>query len=110
MTISCDMKFFGGCELCRRKRSQPVSEKSAGCVFRNPGLGCQSAGALIEEAGLKGMQVGGARVSERHANFLVNGGDSRSQDMQTLIAMVKEKVHNKFDVELHEEILYIPYS
>ncbi|KAG0603838.1 hypothetical protein M758_10G124300 [Ceratodon purpureus] len=96
--------------LERRKRTQPVSERSAGCVFRNPGAGCQSAGALIEQAGLKGAAIGGARISEKHANFLINGGGSKSHDMQALIALVKEQVHKKFGLWLEDEVLYIPYS
>lgn len=87
-----------------------MTEKSAGCVFRNPGAGCQSAGALIEQAGLKGVAIGGARVSEKHANFLINGGGSKSQDVQALIALVKEEVHKKFGLWLQDEVLYIPYN
>jgi UDP-N-acetylmuramate dehydrogenase len=87
-----------------------VSERRVGCVFRNPGAGCQSAGALIEQAGLKGLAVGGARISEKHANFLINGGGSKSHDMQALIALVKEQVHQKFGVWLQDEVLYVPYS
>lgn len=65
---------------------------------------------LIEEAGLKGFRVGGAMVSEIHANFFINSGGSTSQDMLTLIAVVKEKVDRKFGVQLKEEVLHIsPY-
>lgn len=87
-----------------------MSERSAGCVFRNPGVGYESAGALIEKAGLKGVAIGGARISEKHANFLINGGGSNSHDMQALIALVKEQVHRKFGLWLHDEVLYVPYS
>lgn len=87
-----------------------MSERSAGCVFRNPGAGCQSAGALIEQAGLKGVSIRGARVSEKHANFLINGGGSKSHDIQALIALVKEQVHKKFGLWLQDEVLYVPYS
>ena len=79
-------------------------------MFRNPGAGCQSAGSLIEQAGLKGASVGQARVSEKHANFLVNDGGSRSHDMRALIASIKEGVQGKTGVELCEEILFIPYD
>lgn len=96
--------------LERRFRTQPVSERSAGCVFRNPGAGCESAGALIEQAGLKGVAIGGARISEKHANFLINGGGSKSHDMLALIALVKEQVHEKFGLWLHDEVLYVPYN
>lgn len=87
-----------------------MSEKSAGCVFRNPGAGCESAGALIEQAGLKGVAIGGARISEKHANFLINAGGSKSHEMQALITLVKEQVHKKFGLWLHDEVLYVPYN
>ncbi|GMI68994.1 hypothetical protein HRI_000568700 [Hibiscus trionum] len=99
-------------ELLKRRRStQPVGERTAGSVFRNPtDLGI-SAGELIEKAGLKGCCVGGAMVSNIHANFFVNNGDCTSQDMLGLIALVKEKVHRKFGVELEQEVLYFnPYG
>ncbi|CAK9192480.1 unnamed protein product [Sphagnum troendelagicum] len=96
--------------LDRRRRTQPVAERSAGCVFRNPGTGCESAGALIDAAGLKGMSIGAARVSEKHANFLVNDGAARSQDMQALIALVKKQVYEKLGVQLQEEVQYVPCS
>jgi UDP-N-acetylmuramate dehydrogenase len=96
--------------LDRRRRTQPVTERSAGCVFRNPGTGCESAGALIDAAGLKGMSIGAARVSEKHANFLVNDGAARSQDMQALIALVKKQVYEKLGVQLQEEVQYVPCS
>ncbi|KAA3459105.1 UDP-N-acetylenolpyruvoylglucosamine reductase-like isoform X1 [Gossypium australe] len=96
--------------LKRRRATQPVNERSAGSVFRNPvNLGV-SAAELIDKAGLKGCSIGGAMVSNIHANFLVNTGASTSQDMLNLIALVKDKVHSKFGVELEEEVLYFhPY-
>lgn len=93
--------------LERRKRTQPVRERTAGCVFRNPGSGSQSAGSLIEQAGLKGVAIGGAKVSEIHANFLVNMGGSRSKDIISLISLVKEQVRLKFAIDLEEEIIYV---
>ncbi|CAM6096134.1 unnamed protein product [Calypogeia fissa] len=96
--------------LERRKQTQPLTERSAGCVFRNPGDGFESAGALIEQAGLKGFSVGQAKVSDVHANFLVNAGGARAVDMLALIRSVKEQVYSKFGMELTEEIIYIPYS
>lgn len=69
-----------------------------------------SAAELIDKAGLKLCSIGGAMVSNIHANFLVNNGASTSQDMLNLIALVKDKVHSKFGVELEEEVLYFhPY-
>jgi len=100
-----------GCGLIYRRRvSQPIGERSAGSVFRNPpNLGIAAA-ELIEKAGLKGFRVGGAMVSNIHANFFINSGGSTSQDMLDLIAFVKEKVDQKFGVQLKEEVLYVhPY-
>lgn len=65
------------------------------------------AGALIERAGLKGLRVGDAQVSEVHANFLVNSGSCSSDDMLRLIAEVKSAVYKTFHVELKEEVRYI---
>ncbi|KAL2607710.1 hypothetical protein R1flu_026283 [Riccia fluitans] len=96
--------------LERRRKTQPVAAKSAGCIFRNPGSGCQSAGALIEKAGLKGAAVGPAKVSNIHANYLLNAGGSSAADMKTLIQLVRNQVKEKFGVELREEIIYVPYT
>ncbi|KAL1162475.1 hypothetical protein V6Z11_A07G203100 [Gossypium hirsutum] len=76
--------------LKRRRATQPVNERSAGSVFRNPvNLGV-SAAELIDKAGLKGCSIGGAMVSNIHANFLVNNGASTSQDMLNLIALIEQ--------------------
>ncbi|KAL3844880.1 hypothetical protein ACJIZ3_002283 [Penstemon smallii] len=91
--------------LERRKLTQPVGEKSAGSVFRNPpGF---SAAQLIERSGLKGCKVGGAMISNKHANFFINCGGATSQDMIELIGLVKGTVRDQFDVELKEEIIYV---
>ncbi|KAA8547799.1 hypothetical protein F0562_004228 [Nyssa sinensis] len=96
--------------LERRRISQPVGERSAGSVFRNPSNMEVAAAELIERAGLKGHRVGGAMVSNIHANFFINIGDSTSQDMLQLIGLVKEMVYEKFGVKLKEEVLYVhPY-
>lgn len=78
--------------------------KSCGCVFKN--VGNISAGKLIEDCGLKGFKIGNAEVSIEHANFLINKGSS-SKDVYQLIRFVKEKVFEKFNVELEEEVIYI---
>lgn len=85
-----------------RMKTQPLREKSVGCVFRNP-EGC-AAGALIDRCGLKGLSVGGARVSEVHANFIVNGGGARAEDVKELIRLVQERVWEKAGVKLEPEI------
>lgn len=91
-----------------RTRTQPYGDPSAGCVFRNPEG--NFAGAVIEQSGLKGMQVGGAMVSPLHANFIVNAGGATASDVLRLAALVKEKVNEKLGVHLEMEIRYIPYQ
>ncbi len=87
----------------KRRASQPVNEKSAGCIFKNPpGL---SAGRLIDELGMKGTRVGGAVVSERHANFLVNRFRATASDILKLIDMIRERIFQAYGVELEEEVI-----
>ncbi len=82
----------------RRAASQPLDKPSAGSVFRNPPG--DFAGRLIEEAGLKGKIIGGAMVSDKHANFIVNIGNATSNDIKSLIKLVKIEVKKKFNVDL----------
>lgn len=91
-----------------RTRTQPYSDKSAGCVFRNPES--HSAGALIQQCGLKGKTIGGAEVSTRHANFIINKEGATSKDILELAAFVKATVKEKTGVELEMEIRCIPYQ
>jgi len=85
-----------------KKNNQPLNTKNSGCVFKNPrGV---SAGALIDRAGLKGLQMGGAVVSEKHANFIIAQKDCKSRDVMRLIELVKQKVKEQFDIELELEI------
>jgi len=90
--------------LQHRKKSQPF-QSSAGCVFKNPKL--KSAGLLIDQCGLKGRQIGGAKISEKHANFIVNTGQAKAKDVKALINLIKKQVKNKFNIELKEEIQYL---
>lgn len=85
-----------------KKASQPMGHQSAGCVFRNP-RGA-SAGQLIDRAGLKGTRIGGAVVSERHANFIVAEPECTSQDVLRLIDMIRSQVHDRLGVELELEL------
>ncbi len=85
-----------------KKRTQPLSTFSAGCIFKNPPS--FSAGELIEKAGLKGKKVGGAIVSQKHANFIVNTENATSADILELIKIIKETVKKKYDVPLETEI------
>lgn len=91
-----------------RKKTQPLREKSAGCIFRNPN--CGHAGALIEQCGLKGVSVGGAQVSEVHANFLINKGQATAQEVLALIALVQEKVKEGKNIHLEPEVRCIPFE
>ena len=88
--------------LSRRKRTQPLSMPSAGSIFKNP-VG-DSAGRLIEAAGLKGMTVGGAQISETHANFIVNLGTASASDVLSVMERARETVKEAFGVELEPEI------
>lgn len=89
----------------RSRRAHLPKGRSMGCVFVNPeGI---SAGRLIDECGLKGFSVGGARVSEEHANFILNEGGT-AQDIARLIEVVKERVREKTGIALREEIRRIP--
>jgi UDP-N-acetylmuramate dehydrogenase len=85
-----------------KKAAQPMGHQCAGCVFRNP-RGA-SAGELIDDAGLKGTRIGGAVVSDRHANFIVAEPECTSQDVLRLIDLVRSQVHERLGVELEREL------
>lgn len=85
-----------------KRRSQPLSSRSAGCVFKNPPG--RSAGALIDQSGLKGFKVGGAMVSRKHANFILNWSCATAAHILELIQRVKEEVKKRFGVWLELEI------
>lgn len=88
--------------LERRKTTQPLGLPSCGSVFRNP-PGDHSA-RLIEAAGLKGYSIGGAQVSEKHANFIINTGDATATDIEELIEYVRQTVREKHGVDLVHEV------
>ncbi len=91
-----------------RTRSQPYKDKSAGCMFRNPPG--HHAGALIEQCGLKGFQQGGAKVSEMHANFIINTGTGSAKDIHELVELVRSKVRVQYGIEMETEVRHIPYD
>lgn len=104
--------------LAFRKRTQPLEQASAGCIFQNPvdasdrvpdGVP-RSAGALVDLAGLKGAAEGGARVSTRHANFIVNEGGATAADIARLIDRCRRAVRERFGVELRDEIVRLGFS
>jgi UDP-N-acetylmuramate dehydrogenase len=85
-----------------KQRTQPLVEPSAGCIFKNPNG--KSAGALIDQAGMKGVSSGQARVSERHANFIVAGRGATSSDVLRLIDLIRERILSLFGIQLETEI------
>jgi len=90
-----------------RTHTQPYSDLSAGCFFRNPPA--HSAGALIERCGLKGVMQGGAEVSLLHANFIINKNRATAQDILALASHVQKVVSEKTGIALEREIRYIPH-
>ncbi len=94
--------------LRMKKESQPLNFPSAGSVFKNPGE--KSAGELIESCQLKGKSKGGAEISEKHANFILNKKNAKANDVLELINLVKRKVKNKFKTELKEEIVLLGFE
>jgi len=88
--------------LGKRSASQPLNLPNAGSVFRNPPNGY--AAQLIEQCGLKGRQIGGARVSEKHANFIVNTGSATAADIESLIIEVRAVVEQKTGIRLQPEV------
>ena len=89
--------------LEERRATQPTASRSAGCAVKNPPS--DSAGRLIDRAGLKGLRRGDAMISERHANFVLNRGGATAREMLALIGEVKARVHDQLGVELEEEIV-----
>ena len=91
-----------------RKKSQPLNKRSAGSLFKNPKN--NSAGKLLDEAGLKGFSIGDAKISEKHANFFINDGDATSKDMLMLIKKAHKKVKDKFNVNLSLEVKLMGFN
>ncbi len=96
------IKYF----LDYRKKNHPLELPSAGSIFKNPG---KSARELIEKCGLKGKRIGRVEVSTKHANFIVNLGEGRAEDVLSLINLIKKKVKKRFGVELREEIKFLGF-
>jgi UDP-N-acetylmuramate dehydrogenase len=88
--------------MARRQDTQPLGLPSCGSVFRNPPG--DHAARLIESAGLKGHRVGGAEVSEKHANFIINRGDATAADVESLIGLVHDRVADFHGVDLLHEV------
>ncbi len=92
----------------KRKEQQPINFRSSGCIFKNPNE--KSAGWLIDQAGLKGMQIGDAQISEKHANFFINTGASTAQDLYLLMRKVREIVYEKYKISLMPEVQLIGFE
>lgn len=88
--------------LSYRKEKHPLNFPSAGSIFKNPEN--SSAGKIIEQCGLKGKKTGQAQISEKHANFIINLGGAKAEDVLELINLIKQEVKEKIGVELEEEI------
>jgi len=86
-------------------QTQPLKEKSVGCIFKNPEG--KNAGKLIELAGLKGLVIGGAQVSEKHANFIINKGEATAKDILLLINKIQSIVYKKFKIKLEPELIIV---
>ena len=87
------------------RRKHLPKGKSMGCVFKNPSG--EAAGELIERSGLKGMRVGGAKIAEEHANFVINDRGATANDIRALIKLMKNAVSARYGIELEEEIRYL---
>jgi UDP-N-acetylmuramate dehydrogenase len=88
-----------------RRATQPIEQRSLGSTFKNPPG--DAAGRLIDACGLKGLRIGGAQVSEKHANFIVNLGGASADDVLALMAEMRDRVHARFGIELEPEIRVI---
>jgi UDP-N-acetylmuramate dehydrogenase len=91
--------------LLKRKESQPVAKNNCGSVFKNPKD--DYAARLIDACGLKGAQIGGACISEKHANFIINKNNAKASDVEDLISLIKEQVFSRFKVKLELELKII---
>lgn len=115
-------------EIIKKRELKHPKENSAGSFFKNPivenkelveeferdqSIKCRDnkipAGWLIEQAGLRGKKIGGAMVSEKHANFIVNTGDATAEDVIMLVSFIKQQVRDKFGIELREEVQYLGF-
>jgi len=88
----------------RKTRTQHLTKPSAGCIFKNPYKGLISAGKLLELAGLKEKRVGGAQVSKKHANYIINTGKAKFKDVTTLIDIMRRRISQKFNIKLELEV------
>jgi len=92
--------------LGKRKNKHPLEYRNAGSIFKNPNRGIP-AGRIIDELGLKGIQIGSAKISEKHGNFIVNLGNAKASDIIALIDMIKTKVNKERGIMLQTEVMIV---
>ena len=93
----------------KRRTSQPLQFRSAGSIFKNPKLN-MAAGYLIDQSNLKGMRIGDAEISTKHANFIVNHGNASSNNILELIKIIKSRVKKNFNVNLELEVKLLGFN
>jgi UDP-N-acetylmuramate dehydrogenase len=101
-----EIKHTTASHLTERRRKQPLSKATVGSTFKQP-EGGKPAGWYIDQAGLKGLKVGGAKVSEKHANWIENMQSGSSEDVLKLVGLIKDKVSESFNITLEEEFEYL---
>ena len=94
--------------LKKRMEKQPINIPSCGSIFKRP-AGCFP-GTLIEKCGLKGYSIGGARISEKHCNFIINTGNAKAKDVMKLIQFIQKQVYKKFKTKLSPEIKFFNFT
>jgi len=104
VTVTATVKRY----LAERRRDQPEREPSAGCIFKNPPG--ESAGRLIDQAGLKGLSVGGAIVSPVHGNFVINRGGATASDVMELVERIRERILAEHGIELEMEVRRVGFA
>ena len=93
--------------MLKRKTAQPLEYPNAGSVFRNPET--MAAGKIIEDMGFKNYNINGAYISDKHANFIINKDNATSEDIKTLINIIKNKAKKEYNIELMLEQEIIKY-
>ena len=102
--ISKEASYARAKEFLMKRRAKQPRENSVGSVFKN---GALPAGKLIEDCGLKGLQIGGAKISEIHANFIVNTGEATAKDFLALVQIAEKEVKKKFNIQLEREFVLL---
>lgn len=104
-SLKADIDLLMNTYLNKRTMSQPLDFPSAGSVFKKPKN--KHASQLIDLAGLKGIRIGGAQVSTKHAGFIINVNSAKAVDIQSLVSIIKEKIYEEHGIKLEEEIIFV---